>query len=138
VNSQGGSYLIHQVWEHDIPKLNKETVETQEGWVGRKKDWSAELPKDKMPPSAHVARMRDEKFARIPIVRQSMPWGDSKKNGLLFIAYSSDVSKFDKMLDRMTGNGSDKHNDSIMKYSKCVTGNYWYFPSVVELNKFYQ
>jgi len=90
-----------------------------------------------MPPTAHVARMRDEKFQRIPIVRQSMPWGDSKKNGLLFIAYSSDVSKFDKMLDRMTGNTNDHHNDSIMNYSKCVSGNYWYFPSVVELNKFY-
>jgi len=86
-----------------------------------------------MPPSSHVARMRDEKFQRIPIVRQSMPYGNYNKNGLLFIAYSSDVSKFNTMLDRMTGNTKDGLSDSIMKYSKCVTGNYWYFPSVVEL-----
>jgi porphyrinogen peroxidase len=80
--------------------------------------------------------MRDEKYNRIPIVRQSMPFGDVNKNGLLFIAYSSDVSKFDVMLDRMTGNTSDGKNDSIMKYSSCVSGNYWYFPSLEELNSF--
>jgi porphyrinogen peroxidase len=56
INKSGGSFLIHQKWEHDLKKLNKETVETQEGWVGRKKDWSAELPKEKMPPTSHVSR----------------------------------------------------------------------------------
>jgi putative iron-dependent peroxidase len=84
-----------------------------------------------MPNTSHVSRMRDEQYQRIPIVRQSMPYHSShNKNGLLFIAYSSNVAKFDKMLDRMTGNTGDKLNDSIMKYSKCVTGNYWYFPSL--------
>jgi len=134
INKNGGSFLIHQKWEHNLPKLNKETTETQESWVGRKKDWSAELPKDKMDPNAHVARMRDENFKRIPVVRQSMPYGNYNNNGLLFIAYSSDVKKFDTMLDRMTG--VDGKNDFIMKYSKCLTGNYWYFPSVEELNSF--
>jgi porphyrinogen peroxidase len=80
--------------------------------------------------------MRDENYNRIPIVRQSLPFGDSNQNGLLFIAYSSDVSKFDHMLDRMTGNTDDGKNDSIMKFSTCVSGNYWYFPSFNELNSF--
>jgi deferrochelatase/peroxidase EfeB len=34
-------------------------------------------------------------------VRQSMPFGKYNKNGLLFIAYSNDVSKFDKMLGNL-------------------------------------
>ena len=71
-------------------------------------------------------------FNRIPIVRQSMPFGNvAGKRGLLFIGYSNDVKKFDKMLDRMT----DSHSDAIMKYSKCVDGNYYYFPSLLELSK---
>jgi len=133
INSNGGSYLIHQRWEHNIPLLNKENIQTQESWVGRKKHNSEEIPKEKMPKNSHVSRMRDEKYQRIPIVRQSMPYGNFNKNGLLFIAYSSDVSKFNKMLDRMTGKSTDGLSDSIMKYSKCVTGNYWYFPSLTEL-----
>jgi deferrochelatase/peroxidase EfeB len=56
LNQEGGSYLIHQVWEHDLKKLDKETVETQENWIGRKKDYSKELSKEKMPLTSHVAR----------------------------------------------------------------------------------
>jgi hypothetical protein len=30
--------------------------------------------------------------------------------------------------------GIDGKNDSIMKYSTCVAGNYWYFPTFDEIN----
>jgi len=33
----------------------------------------------------------------------------------------------DTMLDRMTSN-DDEHSDEVMKFSKNVTGNYYYFP----------
>lgn len=132
LNRTGGSFLIHQRWEHNIDFLRKETTKEQERWVGRVKSDSEEHSKEKIDVSSHVTRMRDEKFNRIPVVRQSMPFGSvTGKKGLLFIAYANDVSKFDKMLDRMT----DSTSDSIMKYSKCVSGNYYYFPSLEELVK---
>jgi putative iron-dependent peroxidase len=131
LNKTGGSFLIHQVWEHDLDALKAFSLKQQETMVGRLKNDSVEHTKDMIDPSSHVTRMRDENFNRIPIVRQSMPFGSvGGKRGLLFIAYSNDVSKFDKMLDRMT----DSVSDSIMKYSKCISGNYYYFPSQEELS----
>jgi len=82
--------------------------------------------------TAHVNRMRDENFNKIRVVRQSMPFGTvSGPNGLLFLAYSGKVDKFDKMLDRLADPSA---TDGIMKYSKNVAGNYYYFPSLSELN----
>lgn len=130
LNQNGGSYLIHQRWEHNIDYLNSLPLKEQEDIIGRQKSDSTEQPKNEIGKSSHVVRMRDENFNRIPIVRQSMPFGTvSGKKGLLFIAYSNDVAKFDKMLDRMT----DSQSDSVMRYSKCVSGNYYYVPSFNEL-----
>jgi len=129
INKTGGSFLIHQRWEHNLDLFNKFSLKEQENIFGRKKDNSEE--QSKMLETAHVKRMRDDNFNRIPIVRQSMPFFDQKfeKNGLLFIAYSNNVSKFDQMLDRMV----DSKSDAVMRYSKCVSGNYFYLPSINEL-----
>jgi len=64
-----------------------------------------------------------------------MPFGTvGGEHGLLFIAYSNDTKKFDTMLDRMTGKPDGK-NDLIMKFSKCVYSNYFFFPSISDLGK---
>jgi putative iron-dependent peroxidase len=61
--------------------------------------------------------MRDEKGERMLIIRQSTPYGtNTGDHGLLFIAYSNSLEKFDTMLDRMVGI-PDGHNDGIMKFS---------------------
>jgi len=132
INKQGGSFLIHQRWEHNLKALEKFALKDQEDIFGRKKDSSIELNKKDMKTTAHVSRMRDENFQKIRVVRQSMPFGTvSGPNGLLFLAYSNQVSKFDKMLDRLSDPSA---TDGITKYSKNVAGNYFYFPSFNELN----
>jgi porphyrinogen peroxidase len=132
VNSIGGSYLIHQRWEHNLEYFNSLPLKEQEDVFGRSKDWSAEQDAKKMKIQAHVARMRDQKFQPIPIVRQSMPYGNAAgTKGLLFLGYSSDASKFDQMLDQMT---EKNKSDLVMTYSKCVAGNYYYIPSKKELS----
>jgi len=126
----GGSYVIHQRWLHNLPPFHSKRAEEQEKIVGRSKPDSAEL--SPLPKSSHVTRTRDESGNKIPIVRQSMPFGTvGGDHGLLFIAYSSSPSKFDIMLDRMTG--KDGENDDIMTFSKCVASNYYYIPSTKEL-----
>ncbi len=137
VTSTGGSFLIHQVWEHDLKALKKIGHKEQEGLVGRSKDWSNEMNEKEMPLHSHVRRMRDVQFKRMPIVRQSMPFGSvGGKSGLLFIAYSKDAKTFDAMLDRMVG--VDGHTDGLLKFSKNVFGNYYYVPGEDELNNLYK
>ena len=72
--------MIHQRWIHNLNFLHSKSQGEQEAIIGRTKEDSAELPRAQMKKSAHVARMRDEKFNKIPIVRQSMPFGDVVSN----------------------------------------------------------
>lgn len=69
------------------------------------------------------------------IVRQSLPFGTKREGaGLFFIAYAASPKNFNFMLDNMTGAGKDGNfNDFIMKMSRNVKGNYWYFPGMEEL-----
>jgi len=130
----GGSYVIHQRWVHNLDYFHSKPKDQQEAIIGRTKEDSAQIPKNQMKKFSHVARMRDENFKKIPIVRQSMPFGDTNENGLLFIAYSNSVSKFDQMLDQMVGKRNGTESDASMSFSRCVASNYYYIPSLKELS----
>jgi len=127
----GGSYVIHQRWIHDLPKLHNQSVGEQEKIIGRSKPDSAE--QRKLHAASHVARTRDAKGNKIPIVRQSMPFGTvAGPHGLLFIAYANNPAKFDVMLDRMVGKEGGPA-DATMSFSKCTASNYYYAPALKEL-----
>lgn len=137
-NSEGGAFIIHQRWLHNERELHKLPVAAQEAVIGRSKDASAEL--EPLPKSSHVFRtssrlIRDAQGNEVKIVRQSMPFGTvGGDHGLLFCAYSNDVAKLDRQLDRMIG-AEDGVADATMKYSKCVRSSYWYAPNVDQLKK---
>merc|ERR1711974_77860 len=52
VNDDGSSFIMTQVWEHDIKSLHKKSVAEQEAVIGRTKDYSVEL--DPLPKDSHV------------------------------------------------------------------------------------
>jgi len=131
----GGSYVIHQRWVHKLDDFHARPQSEQEHVIGRSKEDSAEIQRGSLRKTSHVARMRDEKGNKIPIVRQSMPYGDLNEHGLLFIAYSNSISKFDQMLDQMVGKRNGAENDATLTFSSCVASNYFYCPSAQELKK---
>ncbi|XP_062521548.1 dye-decolorizing peroxidase YfeX-like [Corticium candelabrum] len=113
-------------------------VKMQEAWIGRAKADSVELKYK--PKSSHVARIvGGVEFARpkpFQIVRQSMPYGTiSGEAGLFFIGYASSPKNFEFMLNRMVGADPDGLSDDIMRFTRCVAGNYWYFPPKGDLKK---
>ncbi|CAH8530113.1 unnamed protein product [Schistosoma turkestanicum] len=133
----GGSYAVAQRWVHNMTLLHKTGYSTLEQWIGRTIKDSIEL--QNKPDTSHVARMvGSDKFQakkKYRIVRQAQPYGSlSKEAGLFFIAYAEDVKNFNFMLDRMTGHADDNKTDRIMMFTRCVTGNYYYFPDIIELN----
>lgn len=76
LNHKGGSFMVHQRFEHDLEKFEGFSLQEQEDIFGRRKSYSKEQDeKTEMKITAHVRRMRDERFLTIPIVRQSMPYG---------------------------------------------------------------
>ncbi|KAF0981729.1 hypothetical protein FDP41_012386 [Naegleria fowleri] len=132
LNHSGGSFLLHQKWVHHHNPDSKYTLKQQEEFVGRERAYGAEL--SSLPPTSHVARMRRPNGEIIPILRQSFPFGTvTGDHGLLFISYSSNTEKYETLLNAMVGKVHGKHNDAIMKFSKCEYSNYYYVPSLEEL-----
>ncbi|KAL7670868.1 hypothetical protein ACOME3_005785 [Neoechinorhynchus agilis] len=132
VRPDGSSFCLTQRWEHDFEVICPQNDLLMEQWVGRTKESGDEL-KDKALTS-HVAKMKGgnafQQKPRFRIVRQSMPYGQMcNKAGLFFIAYSKAVEPFDFMLDQLVGSAGEDQPDDILKLSKPVTGNYWFFPS---------
>lgn len=61
------------------------------------------------------------------IHRQSLPFGTAQRHGLAFVAYSSTLTKIDRMLRRMAG--SEGPADRVMRFSTAVASSWWYVPS---------
>jgi len=121
----GGSFFITQKWVHNLKSFEKLPISHQENIIGRTKEESLKIKP--RPPQSHVALTDVNKLR---IVRQSLPFGNLKHHGLFFIAYSNDCAKFDIMLNNLANS-----TEGLMEFSKCETGNYFYAPSKIELQK---
>ncbi len=124
----GGSYVMVQRFEHDLPAWNRISVAAQEKIVGRTKPDSIEL--QDVPAASHVGRVDiKEQGKGLKIVRHSLPYGSvTGTHGLLFIAYCHTVHNFDAMLESMYG-VTDGKTDQLLRFTKAVTGAYFFAPS---------
>ncbi len=124
----GGSYVMVQRFEHNLPAWNRLNVAAQEKVIGRTKPDSIEL--EDVPAASHVGRVDiKEEGKGLKIVRHSLPYGTvSGPHGLLFIAYCNTVHNFDAMLESMYG-ATDGKTDQLLRFTKAVTGAYFFAPS---------
>jgi putative iron-dependent peroxidase len=133
----GGSYVIAQRYVHHLERWNTMPQQEQEGVIGRSKPDSVELDDEVKPPTAHIARVViEEDGEELEIVRHSLPYGSaSGESGLFFLAYSRDLSIYDKMLQRMFGLSGDGLHDRLMEFTEAVSGGYFFAPSVERLQQ---
>ena len=126
----GGSFILAQRYVHDLEKWGRLAETEQEKVIGRTKPDSVELEDSEKPPTAHISRVViEEQGEELEILRHSMPYGTvSREAGLFFLAYSKDISIFDKMLARMFGVSGDGLHDHLMDYTRPVSGAYFYAP----------
>lgn len=124
----GGSYVMVQRFIHNLPAWNRLNVAAQEKVVGRTKPDSIEL--EDVPAASHVGRVDiKEEGKGLKIVRHSLPYGSaSGEHGLLFIAYCNNRHNFDAMLESMYG-VTDGKTDQLLRFTKAVTGAYFFAPS---------
>ncbi|MEH0758399.1 Dyp-type peroxidase [Vibrio sp. 16] len=125
----GGSYVMVQRFIHNLPSWNRLNVSAQEKVIGRTKPDSIEL--DDVPAASHVGRVDiKEEGKGLKIVRHSLPYGSvSGEHGLLFIAYCNTLHNFKAMLESMYG-VTDGKTDQLLRFTKAVTGAYFFTPSV--------
>ncbi len=102
--------------------------------ICRTKPDSVEL--ENVPAASHVGRVDiKEEGKGLKIVRHSLPYGSvSGDHGLLFIAYCHTLHNFKTMLESMYG-VTDGKTDQLLRFTKAVTGAYFFAPSQVMLQE---
>ncbi len=130
----GGSYVFTQRWVHNLTPWNKLPVAKQEAIIGRTKQENQEIPAEQRPVTSHLSRVDlKENGEGLKILRQSLPYGSvSGTHGLYFIAYCARLHNIEQQLLSMFGETDGKY-DGLLRFSKPVTGSYFYAPSLAQL-----
>jgi putative iron-dependent peroxidase len=80
------------------------------------------------PESAHVKRTAQEDFDPPAfMLRRSMPWGDGRRHGLLFVAFVAALDTAQRQLERMMGL-DDGLQDALLGHSQAETGAFYWCP----------
>ena len=130
----GGSYVFVQRWEHNLKQLNRMSTHEQEMIIGRTKEANEEIDGDERPDTSHLTRVDlKENGKGLKIVRQSLPYGTaSGPHGLYFIAYCARLHNIEQQLMSMFGE-TDGKRDGMLRFTKPVTGGYYFAPSLDKL-----
>jgi putative iron-dependent peroxidase len=122
-------------WVHDLQAFGRLSVEEQQRVFGRTKADSVELPDAQKPATAHIARVETSLGgAELEIFRRSVPYGTTREQGLYFVAFSAERSRYERMLARMFGTAPDGLRDQLTDFSRPVSGSYYFAPSLNALN----
>ncbi|NIG35343.1 peroxidase [Pantoea sp. ICBG 828] len=130
----GGSYVFTQRWEHNLPQFNRLAIDKQEAIIGRTKQDNEELPGDQRPATSHLSRVDlKEEGKGLKILRQSLPYGTaSGRHGLYFISYCHRLYNIEQQLLSMFGERDGKM-DAMLRFTKPVSGSYFFAPSLTAL-----
>lgn len=122
----GGSFVAVQKYVHDLERFTGFEAKARDAIIGRSFDTNEEIP-DAVA-SAHVKRSAQESFDPPAfMVRRSMPWGTVTEHGLYFVAFVSELDKFERVLRRMAGL-EDGVVDGLLSITRAVSGGYYYCP----------
>jgi putative iron-dependent peroxidase len=127
----GGTVLLLQKWAHDVSAWEALSDPDQELVMGRRKLDSVEL-EDK-PTDSHVASTDQDRFGKI--FRRNMPYGTVTDHGTMFVGFSADQRPLAEMLESMAGL-ADGDRDALTRYTRPLTGAYYFIPSIESLRRF--
>jgi len=131
-----GSYVIVQKYLHDLYGWNALSTEAQERIIGRTKLSDIELNDSVKPTSAHSALTTIvENGKEIKILRDNMPFGRAGHGefGTYFIGYSRSPRTIEQMLENMFVGRPPGNYDRLLDFSRAVTGNLFFAPSLTFL-----
>jgi porphyrinogen peroxidase len=132
----GGSVLLFQQWRHDAKAWNALPEPAQEKIIGRTKPESVELTGDAMPPDSHVARTKvHQGDDELKIFRRNVPYGTVTEHGTLFIGFSAEQDRMQRMLEQMAG-ADGGPRDALTRFTTPLTGAYYFIPSIEALRCF--
>lgn len=127
-----GSYLTIQRYRHNLNLWNTLKVKEQEDVFARTKLDNEEYTSENKLPTSHIKRtnLKDSEGKSIEILRQSMPYGDMKTQGLFFVSYCKSPEPFKLMLESMISGDDHGNFDHMLKYTQAETGACFFAPSL--------
>lgn len=127
----GGSYLHVQRWVHNLTDWQRLALKEQEDIIGRTKVDNVEYESEDKPLTAHIKRvnLKTPNGESMEILRQSMPWGTMREQGLYFISCCRTPMHFNTMLASMY-KGEGSHFDHLLRFTRAVTGAAFFAPSI--------
>ncbi len=131
-NFCGGSYVHVQKFVHNLSKWNRLPQKKQEDIIGRTKLDNIEYATEDKPLFSHIKRvsLKDEQGQSREILRQSMPFGSVKEQGLMFISLCENAINFEKMLESMMLGDKEGNHDHLMHFTQAITGSSFFAPSL--------
>ncbi|MBE1300050.1 MAG: Dyp-type peroxidase [Alteromonadaceae bacterium] len=133
----GGSYIHIQRYRHNLDNWNQVPVEKQEQIMGRTKSDDVEFLSHKKARYAHTKRtsLKDDDGNSIEILRQSMPYGNMKVQGLFFVSCAKSSRPFTQMLESMIFGDETGTYDKILDFTTAETGAAYFAPSIDFIRK---
>lgn len=132
---EGSSILLFQQWRHEESWFGLRQTE-QERAMGRTKLDSVEFKGGRVSQDSHVSRAKDiVNGEERDIFRRNVPYGDIVDYGTLFVGFSCERSRLQRMLERMSGT-EDGIRDALTRYTTPCTGAYYVVPSMPALTRF--
>ncbi|OKY26009.1 Dyp-type peroxidase [Thalassotalea sp. PP2-459] len=127
-----GSYLHIQRYRHNLNLWNTLKVKEQEDVIARTKIDNEEYTTENKLPTSHIKRtnLKDSEGKSLEILRQSMPYGDMKLKGLMFVSYCHTPVHFELMLKSMIEGDGQGNFDHMLKYTQAETGASFFAPSL--------
>ena len=129
----GGSIVLLQRWVHDLDGFEALELADREQVIGRTYFGSIELDETRQLPQSHVSRvvLEDDDGNELEVFRRSTAFGGVQEHGLMFLAFSADRARLQRMLERMAG-AEDGVRDRLTEFSTPVASA-WYVAPPIEL-----
>lgn len=136
-SGEGSSVVLVQEWIHHAQAWNALSVAAQEQVMGRTKADSVELDEDTQPEDSHVSRtvIEDNLGQELAIFRRNVPYGTLTEHGTMFVGFSFDPPRLQRMLERMAG-AEGGTRDALTRYTTPLTGAYYIVPAIDGLAPF--
>ena len=133
----GSCFGFTQNFKFDWDGISAHLPDSQDQMIGRNKDGgilSQHTPRGHI----HHANVRDQFFNQRKLLRQALPYGSVKNSpgreeGLIFVAFCNEQSRFEDILNNLLGNTPGMAADRLMSVVEGLGGNYWYVPAAAEL-----
>ncbi|RFU48198.1 Dyp-type peroxidase [Paraburkholderia sp. DHOC27] len=128
----GGSYVVIQKYLHDLSAWRAQSVETQQGIIGRNKFDNTELPDATEGQKSHKTLCTiEDADGEHDILRDNMPFAVPGRGeyGTYFIGYCRHLWVIDRMLERMFVGDPPPLHDRILDFSKAVAGVTFFAPA---------